>query len=87
MLNEKEEEDDHSEDDEEHRYEETQPNNNSTSDDEKKEDKEENHDTFLGRVFETLVGNTKFLKTRGCRSAKIHNFLRGLSVQDFTGLW
>ena len=85
MLNEIEEEDGHSEDDEEHRYEETQPNNNSTSDDEKKEDKEENR--FLGRVLETLVDNTKFLKTRGCRSAKIHNFLRGLSVQDFTGLW
>ncbi|XP_074632486.1 cytosolic phospholipase A2-like [Acropora palmata] len=82
MISEKEEEDGHSEDDEEHRYEETQPNSNNTSDDEKKEDKEGN--TFFGRVFERLVDNTKFLKTRGCRSAKIHNFLRGLSVQDFT---
>ena len=85
MISEKEEEDGHSEDDEEHRYEETQPNSNNTSDDEKKEDKEGN--TFFGRVFERLVDKTKFLKTRGCRSAKIHNFLRGLSVQDFTGLW
>ena len=85
MISEKEEEDGHSEDDEEHRYEETQPNSNNTSDDEKKEDKEGN--TFFGRVFERLVDNTKFLKTRGCRSAKIRNFLRGLSVQDFTGLW
>lgn len=85
MLNGKEEEDGLSEDDEEHSHEETQPNINNTSDDEKKEDKEEN--TFLGRVLEKLVDNIKFLKTRGCRSAKIHNFLRGLSVQDFTGLW
>ena len=96
MLKEKDEEDGLSEDeeeqsdgetdaDEEHSDEETHANDISTSNDETEEEDEEEN-TFLRRLCDTLVDNIKLLKTRAGRAGLIYNFLRGLSVPCFSGL-